>query len=238
MDNPADSGARFQRMRVRREALAPFGFQRNGAAWEFAAPIMDGAFACVVTIDPKGAVSERVIDRATGDEYVLYRVASANGAFVGRMRQEVEALLARIAAACFARDVFKTALARRLVALARENWGDELEFLWKQFPDYAVLRHAASRKWYAVIMRLSRRKLGFASDATVEAINLRRSGDAGDPRFLPGYHMNKKTWMTIVLDGATPFAELADLLAASHAAAAPQAKSRKPCRKNPADVRY
>lgn len=219
MGDEIDIKERFMRLCVRSETLEPFGFRRDGAEWKHEAPIMDGAFSCVITIDGSGGVSERVIDCATGDEYVQHRVAAATGAFVGRVRQEVDAILERIAAACFERDVFKTDLAQHMIAFARETWGDELEFLWKQFPDYAVLRRADTQKWYAVIMRLSRRKLGFNSDETVEIIDLRREAGTDDPRFLPGYHMNKKTWMTVVLDGTTPFGELAKLFAASHDAA-------------------
>ncbi|MBQ7191155.1 MAG: hypothetical protein IJR99_17260 [Kiritimatiellae bacterium] len=219
MGDEIDIKEHFMRLCVRPETLEPFGFRRDGAEWKYEAPIMDGAFSCVITIDGSGGVSERVIDCATGDEYVQHRVAAATGAFVGRVRQEVDAILGRIAVACFERDVFKTDLARRMIVFARETWGDELEFLWKQFPDYAVLRRADTQKWYAVIMRLSRRKLGFNSDETVEIIDLRRAGSEGDPRFLPGYHMNKKTWMTVVLDGTTPFGDLTKLFAASHDAA-------------------
>jgi predicted DNA-binding protein (MmcQ/YjbR family) len=220
MNGSTDSGERFRRLRVREDcAIAGFGFKRKAGVWEYSEPVVDGTFSCSVTIDKTGAVSERVIDCATGEEYVQHRVAAATGAFVGRVRQEVDAILERIAAACFERDVFKTDLAQHMIAFARETWGDELEFLWKQFPDYAVLRRADTQKWYAVIMRLSRRKLGFNSDETVEIIDLRREADTDDPRFLPGYHMNKKTWMTVVLDGTTPFGELAKLFAASHDAA-------------------
>ena len=47
-------------------------------------------------------------------------------------------------------------------------------------PDYpfdedfetAVLRHADNRKWYAIVMRVSRRKFGFDSDEVIDVVNL------------------------------------------------------------------
>lgn len=206
----------FRRLRARPETFAAFGFTKKPGKWEYSTPIVSGSFLCVVTINKAGEVSERVVDCATGDEYVQHRVSSAVGAFVGRVRQEVDALLQRIAAACFERDVFKSDFARRIIEFARKNWGDELEFLWKQFPDYAVLRRKDTQKWYAVLMRLPRRKLGFDSGETVEIIDLRRTRDTNDPRFLPGYHMNKKSWMTIVLDGTVSFDEITGILSASY----------------------
>ena len=46
----------------------------------------------------------------------------------------------------------------------------------------------------------------------VEAVNLRRTASMDGPRFLPAYHMNKKTWTTIVLDGMVGAEELQKLL--------------------------
>ena len=209
----------FRRLRARQGAFAAFGFTKHNGGWRYVTPIVDGMLSCVITISKAEEVSERVIDCATGYEYVQHRMASAVGAFVGRVRQEVDALLGRVAAACFERDIFKSDLARRIVDFARENLGDELEFLWKQFPDYAVLRRKDTQKWYAVLMRLPRCKLGLDSDEMVEIIDLRRTSDADDPRFLPGYHKNKKSWMTIVLDGTTSFNALGSLLALSYNAA-------------------
>ena len=206
----------FRRLRARPETFAAFGFTKHNGGWRYVAPVVDGMFSCVITINNAGEISERVVDCATGDEYVQHHVSSAVGAFVGRVRQEVDAILGRIAAVCFERDVFKSDLARRIVDFARKNWGDELEFLWKQFPDYAVLRRTDTQKWYAILMRLPRRKLGFDSDEAVEIIDLRRTGDTDDPRYLPGYHMNKKTWMTIVLDCTVSFDEITGILAASY----------------------
>lgn len=215
MGDEIDIKERFMRLCVRSETLEPFGFRRDGAEWKHEAPIMDGAFSCVITIDGSGGVSERVIDCATGDEYVQHRVAAATGAFVGRVRQEVDAILERIAAACFERDVFKTDLAQHMIAFARETWGDELEFLWKQFPDYAVLRRKDTDKWYALVARLTADKVGGNKKEVVEIVNLRRTEGMDAPRFLPAYHMNKKTWATIVLDETIPSEELMRLLSAS-----------------------
>lgn len=34
--------------------------------------------------------------------------------------------------------------------------------------------------------------------------------------YFPAYHMNKKTWMTVLLDGTVPFSEIQRLLDASY----------------------
>ena len=37
----------------------------------------------------------------------------------------------------------------------------------------AVLRHGDNRKWYALVMRVSRRKFGFDSDEVIDVVNLK-----------------------------------------------------------------
>ena len=83
-------------------------------------------------------------------------------------------------------------------------------------PDYpfdedfetAVLRHADNRKWFALLMKVSRRKFGFDSDETVDAVNLKLpvemfgSFDKADGVY-PAYHMNKLHWISVLLSDAT-----------------------------------
>ena len=82
-------------------------------------------------------------------------------------------------------------------------------------PDYpfddwmesAVLRHADNKKWYAIVLRVSRRKFGFDSDEIIDVVNLKLptemfgSFGAADGVF-PAYHMNKFHWISVLLPDA------------------------------------
>ena len=202
----------FRRMRVIRSTLEKFGFKEESGLWTYSAPIAGGALVCTLTVDASGAVKETTTDEATGDEYVQHHVVGASGKFVGSVRCEIMALMKRIADSCFERDVFKTDLARGIIAFAESEWGERPEFLWKNFPDYAVLRRKDTDKWYALVARLTADKVGGNRKDIVEGVNLRRTDSMDGPRFLPAYHMNKKTWTTIVLDGTVGAEELQKLL--------------------------
>ena len=71
----------------------------------------------------------------------------------------------------------------------------------------AVLRHTGSRKWYALVMRISRRKVGIDSDEVVDVVNLKLplemfgSFGAADGVY-PAYHMNKLHWISVLLPDA------------------------------------
>ena len=73
--------------------------------------------------------------------------------------------------------------------------------------DTAVLRHADNRKWYAIVMRVSRRKFGFESDEVIDVVNLKLptemfgSFGAADGVY-PAYHMNKLHWISVLLPDA------------------------------------
>ena len=71
----------------------------------------------------------------------------------------------------------------------------------------AVLRHADNRKWYAIVMKVSRRKFGFDSDEVIDVVNLKLPtemfGSFGAPDGVyPAYHMNKLHWISVLLPDA------------------------------------
>lgn len=209
-----DTLSKFARLRVRSSTLPAFGFHsEDGFGWLYTVPIDGTSLECHVSISAKGVVSERVLDPDSGDEYTLYRVANANGRFVGLVRKAVTSLLKRLAASCFERNVFIQNQSRELLETVRSQWGEELEFLWEDSPESAVLRRADTGKWYAVMMRLPKRKFGLADDSISEFILLRipnekRDTTLADRRFLSAFHMNKRTWFAIQLDGGVKTAEI------------------------------
>ena len=73
----------------------------------------------------------------------------------------------------------------------------------------AVLRHGDNRKWYAIVMRVSRRKFGFDCDEVIDVVNLKLPvemfGSFGsDEGVYPAYHMNKLHWISVLLPDASP----------------------------------
>lgn len=102
----------------------------------------------------------------------------------------------------------------------KKQYGTIPEYLWSSSPDSAVLRHKKG-KWYAVIMNVERSKLGLDGDGTVEIIDVKC-----DPEmtgmiiqtygFLPGYHMSKQHWITILLDGTVGESKILDFLDMSY----------------------
>ena len=49
---------------------------------------------------------------------------------------------------------------KRITQYMQDTYGTEAEYLWADSPDSAIFRHPASRKWYAIIMRVLPERLG------------------------------------------------------------------------------
>ena len=89
----------------------------------------------------------------------------------------------------------------------KKQYGTVPEYLWKESPESAVLRHK-NGKWYAVLMQVD--ILDVKCDADMVGLLTQTYG------FLPGYHMNKKYWITMLLDGTVSEAKILDFLDMSY----------------------
>ena len=102
----------------------------------------------------------------------------------------------------------------------KKQYGTVPEYLWETSPKSAVLRHK-NGKWYAAVLQAEKSKLGLEGGGTVEIINVKCEPDmvgflTQTYGFLPGYHMNKKYWITMLLDGRVSEAKILDFLDLSY----------------------
>ena len=88
-----------------------------------------------------------------------------------------------------------------------EAYGTSPDYPFEEDFETAVLRHADTRKWYALVMRIPRRKFGIPSDEPVDVVNLKHPtemlGSFGkSDGVYPAYHMNKLHWISVILPDA------------------------------------
>lgn len=108
-----------------------------------------------------------------------------------------------------------------LFKYTKEHYKTEPEYLWKNLPGYAVLRHHDGDKWFGIVMNVPGTKLGLDTDAEVDVLEVKiRPEHIGSLRekkgILPSYHMNKEHWVSILLSGPLSTKEIHDLLSESH----------------------
>ena len=88
------------------------------------------------------------------------------------------------------------------------TYGTLPDYPFDDWMESAVLRHADNRKWYAIVLRVSRRKFGFDSDEVIDVVNLKLPtemfGSFSDADGVyPAYHMNKLHWISVLLPDAS-----------------------------------
>lgn len=102
--------------------------------------------------------------------------------------------------------------AQRIIDFITSECGDKAEYLFEH-DDTAVFRKGNKKKWYAVIMTISKRKLGIDSDDKIDVLNVKLNPNEialliDRVSYFPAYHMNKKHWCTIPLDGSLDIDEI------------------------------
>lgn len=218
----------FQRAAPDRSALKRYGFTEDEeGSLRFSAPIVDGDFSVEVTISSDDALSSRVIDEATGEEYLPIFAEAHVGAFVGRVREEYSAFLRRIADACFVRAPFSSPQANRLAARIFTEYGEREDRPFEKSPECASFRVPETKKWYALVMPVRKKVLAGEkespdADKTVEVVNLKADEAAipsltKTPGIYPAYHMNRRYWISVLLDGTVDDGLLFELVASSRA---------------------
>ena len=112
-----------------------------------------------------------------------------------------------------------------------DTYGTAADYPFDEDFETAVLRHTDNRKWYAIVMRVSRRKFGMDCDEVIDVVNLKLptemfgSFGASDGVY-PAYHMNKLHWISVLLPDA-PADVVAFLTNVSFEATKTKSKPRK-----------
>lgn len=108
----------------------------------------------------------------------------------------------------------------------KNQYGADPDYPWAN-DDSAVFRHQDNKKWFALVMSVKRSRFGFDTDEPVHAMNLKIDDPilhdmiTHEEGIFPSYHMNKKHWVSVLLDGTVPMEKISDLIDVSFAATSP-----------------
>ncbi|MCM1322672.1 MAG: MmcQ/YjbR family DNA-binding protein [Acetobacter sp.] len=195
------------------EKLLQFGFVKVGEQYCYSRQILDGLFELKIFADEKGRIFWDVWDVEVEEIYPLVKISTVSGAFVGKVRIACEKVFSEIIEKCGNVEVFKSRYAKLIRLYVQEKYGDVFEYLWEKFPDNAVFRRQDNKKWYGAILTVARDKLGLGGDGKIEVLDLRGEVEeiqrlVDGEKYFPAYHMNKKHWFTVCLDGTVDIDEI------------------------------
>ena len=201
--------------------LEKFGFKLKDNSYYYDTSLLKNQFKMCVKINLDNSIFTELIDTETNETYVLHLLEERRNGYIEKVYRAYSEVLEEIKKECFEDEIFKTNYTKEVVDYVKNKYGDELEFLWEKSPKNAVVRRKYSKKWYAVILTLSKRKLNLDSDKLVEVINLHNSPEEiekliDNKKYFPAYHMNKKHWCTICLDGTVELEKIYRLIDISY----------------------
>lgn len=197
---------------IQPEKMKEYGFQTEEDRLVYVRELPCERMKIIVEYDSE--MHGKIIDTTTNEEYVNYRLEGATG-FSAEIRQKYEELLIDIRTRCCENSRFYFQQARRISAYIKSRYGVDPEFLWAKYPSFGVYREQESQKWFALIGRVSKCKVdhGTDSEEETEFVNVRLKTDSSNPGhnvrgIYEAYHMNKKSWVSIILDDTLPDSEI------------------------------
>ena len=215
----------FSRKRWIESKMLAYGFHKANKTYILEKTFLDGDFKTVLSVTPKGQVTGKVIDTITQDEYYQLRQETATGPYVNRVRSAYRSLLTDIADSCCSDVLFASSQANRLTQAILDHFQVKPDFPWEHFSryqSYGAFRHTSNRKWFALIMNVKREVLDRDGNTSlIDILNVKIPPAQGDelrqiPGIYPAYHMNHKTWISVVLDETLPDEKILELIDTSY----------------------
>ena len=177
-----------------------YGFSRTEAGLELKKELPGVGLYAVFVIAGK-SFEVNVFDADTDEEYLPFNVLDNITGFVTGIREQVEELVQEIKEKCLLNSNMKL----RLMEYCERKFGTEPEAPWEDSPDAYTFKTAKRNKWYALFMTIPYKSLGLVAKGALDVVNIKLPPEKvldliDRVHFYPAYHMNKKHWITIVLD--------------------------------------
>ena len=191
----------FKRYKVDFQKLKDYGFKIDNDIYIYEKIILND-FKVIVIVEKHGKVSGKVIDLEFNSEFTNIRINNT-GEFVNKVRDEYIKILKDIRNKCFSFVSFIYEQTKRITKYILDKYGVSPEFLWDKTPGCGVFRNKSNNKWFGIIMNIDKSKLDDGS-GEVEIINIKLDEEVSNllnnKGFYSAYHMNKKSWISIILD--------------------------------------
>ena len=179
-----------------------YGISNTGYYYILQSDIDVENFNVIVKIG-KDSFEVNVIELPFNEEYILFNVSDSKGKFVSKIRKKVNELIEDIVKSCFTSLDYR----KLLLDYVKEKYGTIPEEPWED-NNHATIKTSNSKKWYGIFMYLPYKTLGLDKSGKIDVLNVKLNPELiqsliDKKHFFPAYHMNKKYWITILLDSDT-----------------------------------
>lgn len=190
------------------ELLKKYGFKKVDEVYEFECDIKNSNLSLIIRLDDH--VDVKIIDKDFNDEYLPFK-NKMSGEYSSQIEDEVKNIILDIKDKC----VLKNNLVDEIKKYVKDKDNVVLDYPWRDTPDFCTLK--VKDKWFGLIMNVKYKVLGFDTDELVDIINIKLDPleieELIDNKiYFKAYHMNKKYWITILLNSKTDKEKLFELL--------------------------
>ena len=205
----------FENRVINYDKLVEYGFVQTDNDYCLRRKICDNKFEVIIEILEDKKLSY-VLDLINSEEYIIVDVKKELGSFASNVKKEYEGIINDVINKCTTLNVFKSKQSKYIINYVKNKYNTDLEFLWEEYNN-AVLRNKKNNKWYGLIMNIPLNKLNIDDDTKVDVINLMYQKDKinniiDNKNIYGGYHMNKKSWISIPLDNRITEDEIIKLI--------------------------
>ena len=161
-----------------------------------------GNFLALIDIKD-GDITGKIMDMDYNDEYINYRIDYVEG-FPSLVKNEYLEILDDIKDKYYKPMIYRYPQSNRIARRIYDKYHDEPIFKWGDKFEDSVFENPLSHKWYVLVAYINAYK-PYGIDNNVELIDIKLEKDEiikllDKKGFYPAYHMNKKSWITIILD--------------------------------------
>lgn len=205
----------FENNKLNKISILDYGFQKKESKYILKKEISEDFYMIFVITDTSFDV--KVFDKLNNEEYIPFNIKSSTGSFVANMRDTSNKIVEDIVSKCFINENIRN----KILNYVKEKYNTTPDFPWKKYPTFCTLKENTNNKWYGLIMNIPFNLLLENKESSVDVINIKLESQKiksliDNVNFFPAYHMNKKYWITILLNSNISFEKITELIDESY----------------------
>ncbi len=190
---------------IKYDTLEKYGFIKNKDIYTFKKEIMDNDFEVIISVNNE-EINTYVIDKEFDEEYTNVDI-NTSGEFIGTIKEQYDNTIKEFIEKCTSYDIYYHDQVKEIINYISNKYNDKIEYLWDSSPKSGIFRNKKNNKWYAAILDVKENRISGNSEENIFVIDLMYYKDKtveviDNISIYPGYHMNKKSWITIKLNGS------------------------------------
>lgn len=189
----------FNRYSIDENKLLEYGFNSD---YVYTVDILDNSFRVIITYIDKN-ITGKIIDLSFDEEYTNFRI-ERSGEFNLKIRSEYERILLDIRDKTCTKRTYIYDQANRIDKYIFSKYDVVADFPFKSSTYHGVYRNK-DNKWFGILMDIPFNKIDKNKSGLIEVINVKINPNDKDnllkiEGIYEAYHMNKKSWTSIILD--------------------------------------